>query len=231
MVDQNHNHIDRFNQLSKNYVEDLDHSLRLTGGDSQYFYNMKMRLIKKNLTKAPQTILDFGCASGQFTMMLHQEFKDSIVIGYDPARDCIDEARSRFKQGPGLTFTDQLLAIQAKPDLVVATGVFHHIPPAERQKVSDQIFQITTPGSRFFIFEHNPWNPITRLIVKNAPVDQGAILVRPKQGLDLIKSSGFNSCRIQYIGFVPPVLKRLLPLESFLSWLPIGAQFMLIGDR
>ena len=47
-------------------------------------------------------------------------------------------------------------------DLVFVAGVFHHIPPEERQGAADAVAAHMAPGGSLVVFEHNPYNPVTR---------------------------------------------------------------------
>jgi SAM-dependent methyltransferase len=55
------------------------------------------------------------------------------------------------------------LGSEAKFDLVIASCVFHHIPPQDRQMAIRYCYSRLKQGGHFIIFEHNP---ITRHLVK-----------------------------------------------------------------
>ncbi len=61
------------------------------------------------------------------------------------------------------------LGPDAKFDLVIASCVFHHIPPQDRQTAIRYCYSRLNEGGQFIIFEHNPINPVTRHLVNTCP--------------------------------------------------------------
>ena len=221
------NHIERFNHVSENYVEDLNKNLRLTGGSSDYFYRCKLTLIRDHLKTQPERILDFGCAVGAFTKLLAEAFPKSRVHGYDPAADCVESARAANGRIPNLQFLNSVDNLTEKFDLIVVAGVLHHIPPKELPSVIAKLRTLLSTRGELFIFEHNPWSPLTRLIVKLAPVDKDANLLFRKKTLALLKNSSFQEIKSPYISLFPPFLGFLFPIEKFFGWFPLSAQYMI----
>ena len=79
------------------------------------------------------------------------------------------------------------------------------------------------------MFEHNPWNPITVKTIKQCEFDQDAVLLSPKYAVELYQSAGFSEVKRRFTLFFPGLLKFLIPLESYLYFLPIGAQYYIIA--
>jgi hypothetical protein len=103
--------------------------------------------------------------------------------------------------------------------------VFHHIPPEERAGAARYLAQRLAAGGTAIVFEHNPYNPVTRKIVNDCPFDDGVILLRPRELRGLLRDAGLGGDRQGYALFVPPGLKALAPIEPWLSWLPLGGQY------
>ena len=59
-------------------------------------------------TASPGLICDFGAGGGELCKRLRQQFPDSGVICYEPARDLLDEARQNLQQTPGVTFSETI---------------------------------------------------------------------------------------------------------------------------
>jgi len=93
------------------------------------------------------------------------------------------------------------------------------------------LYQRLTPGGTIVIFEHNPFNPVTRKIVNDCPYDKDAVLLRPSELKTLLVDAGLLVHRSVYCLFVPPSLSALLPLESKLGWLPLGGQYWVTAVR
>jgi ubiquinone/menaquinone biosynthesis C-methylase UbiE len=78
----------------------------------------------------PCRVLDLGCGTGRFTDLIKEAFPRAFVIGADPARGMLDEARPKARlaafellraQAESLPFTGNHL------DLVVLSLVYHHL--------------------------------------------------------------------------------------------------------
>jgi hypothetical protein len=81
-----------------------------------------------------------------------------------------------------------------------------------------------------FLFEHNPWNPFTRRIVRDCPFDDDACLLSPIAARSLLSAAGFV-CSIRYIHFFPHTLRHLLRLERCLRRVPLGAQYYCFAHK
>jgi len=100
-----------------------------------------------------------------------------------------------------------------------------------RQLVSD-LLSALNPGGSLLFFEHNPWNPVTRLMVSTCPIDEGAILMRRAELRKLVGSCSSDvELRSGYTLFFPGFLKSLRPLEDKLQWLPLGGQYFVLATR
>jgi SAM-dependent methyltransferase len=75
-------------------------------------------------------------------------------------------------------------------DFVTAVCVYHHISPSARPALTLEVCRVLRPGGVFCMIEHNPLNPITRLIVSRTPVDADAILLPAKEGQRLVFERG-----------------------------------------
>jgi SAM-dependent methyltransferase len=149
------------------------------------------------------------------------------VHGYDPSLGSIERARAR---APGAHFHADIGSV---PDdyfgAAVLAGVMHHVPPAERLGLLGDVRRKLAPGGRVIVFEHNPYNPLTRRAVDACPFDDDAILLRPGSLRRLVRSAGFRDVRLDYIVFFPRFLAALRPLEPHLRRVFLGAQTMTIG--
>jgi hypothetical protein len=91
---------------------------------------------------------------------------------------------------------------------------------------------VLKPGGTFAIIEHNPYNPVTRGIVKRTPVDADAILLKPSETRSLMGRQGFAIRDLQYFLYLPEKLYRSLgALETIFLGLPLGGQYAAFGAR
>jgi hypothetical protein len=83
----------------------------------------------------------------------------------------------------------------------------------------------------FAVFENNPWNPGTRLVMRRIPFDRDAETLSPPAGRRLLRSAGFEVLRTDFVFFFPRALHILRPLERRLARLPLGAQYLVLARK
>jgi SAM-dependent methyltransferase len=116
-------------------------------------------------------------------------------------------------------------------DLAFCNGVFHHIPLADRAHCVQYIKDSLRPGGLFALFENNPWNPGTRLVMSRIPFDKDAITLSPPTARQLLRASGFQILRTDSLFYFPRLLKFLRPAEKLLHKLPLGAQYLVVAQK
>jgi hypothetical protein len=87
------------------------------------------------------------------------------------------------------------------------------------------------PKGILAFFEHNPANPITRRVVERCPFDADAILLSPAEMAGYLRRAKLRLMRRDYIVFMPRFLASLRPLEPWLAWLPMGAQYAVLAEK
>lgn len=217
----------KFDAHAPTYDELHQESVKGFGEPIEYFARHKIECLAQLGLDRQVPMLDYGCGVGNVTRQLVTAY-DS-VIGYDPSEKSLDLARQRVT---GASFTSQ---IEEVPDghfgAAVLSGVLHHVPPQERVAVLARVRKKLRQGGKVVIFEHNPWNPATRRVVKMCPFDDDAILVWPRELRRLVSESGFARVELDYILFFPRILARLRPLERHLRRVFLGGQTMTVGVR
>jgi SAM-dependent methyltransferase len=103
--------------------------------------------------------------------------------------------------------------------------VFHHIDHADHGALLQELRRVVRPGGSLFIFEHNPFNPLTVRVVNDCPFDENAHLIRGREMKRRLLAAGFASANTRYRVFFPHFLRALRPLEAALAWLPLGGQY------
>jgi ubiquinone/menaquinone biosynthesis C-methylase UbiE len=121
--------------------------------------------------------------------------------------------------GTSIPFPDQTF------DMVFAACVFHHIDHREHPSLLRELFRVLAPGGAALVYEHNPYNPLTRYVVNTCVFDSNARLVSARSMRQRFLAAGFLNPSVRYRVFFPAALRRLRVLEPFLTWLPIGAQY------
>jgi hypothetical protein len=91
--------------------------------------------------------------------------------------------------------------------------------------------RVTRPGGVVAIFEHNPWNPLTRKAVAGCEFDRDAVLVTRREAERLLRGSGLADVEGSYIVFFPRESPWLQRIEGLLGRVPLGAQHVVSGRR
>jgi 2-polyprenyl-3-methyl-5-hydroxy-6-metoxy-1,4-benzoquinol methylase len=217
-----------FDDYARSYEDTLNASLALCAETSAYFYSYKVDCLKRRLKDLDKrhSVLDFGSGIGTLSAMIAEEFSHWTIFGYDVSRESIERAKRQWSRLENLTFVNTWPE-HVKFDIIIAANVFHHIPINVRHDILRNLRDLLKPDGRIVIFEHNPWNPLTRLVVRNCEFDRDAELISATHFIEVAWNSGLDTCHRQYIVFFPNLLKIFRPLEHILGWLPLGAQYML----
>ena len=219
-----------FDHYSRTYQEMLDRSIRLSGEGAEYFAELKARYLGHFWKPAfSGRVLDFGCGIGMLSRFLLGYLPNCELHGYDPSRASLDMIpRDLSARG---TFTSCKEELRCDYDLIVVANVMHHIPPEQRRNIIAGLQKRLRAGGKLVAFEHNPLNPLTRWAVKQCPFDAGAILLWPRELLGYFRSAGLLLPRRDYVTFFPHWLAWLRPFERKLSWCPLGAQYVVVGEN
>ncbi|MBZ9796761.1 class I SAM-dependent methyltransferase [Mesorhizobium sp. ES1-4] len=175
----------------------------------------------------PRRILDFGAGVGNSLGHMRDAFPDSEIVLLDPSRESLDIASKRFPDQAAFTqFDGQTIPFaDGSFDLAFAACVFHHIPEDLQIGLLAEIGRVLADGGSFFLFEHNPWNPLTTHAVRNCAFDENAVLISAPEMRRRMAAAGIPGTRIIYRIFFPKLFSWLRPLERFLTKIPVGAQY------
>jgi SAM-dependent methyltransferase len=224
-----------FDQHAHDYDATVQRAIGASGESVQYFAELKARLMTRELSgQQPRAILDFGCGIGNTTRTLATHFPSAVVTGFDVSAESVavarqltpaDASRVRYLSAGGvrLPFDHRTF------DAAFTSCVFHHIEPAERLQWARELRRVLTPGAPLFLFEHNPWNPLTVRVVRSIPFDEGVILLKPGYTTRLLRAAGFTTSPPWFYFFFPKILRALRPWERWLRRVPIGAQYYVVG--
>lgn len=224
-----------FDAFAAEYDKALNQGLRFTGEGKQYFAKTRLEWVRRALGPDFQTgwqCLDYGCGTGTAAPFLKTIFEPSAILGVDTSPESIEIARGEHR-GTGARF-DHIAALSACEgifDLAYCNGVFHHIPVAERQQAAAAVHRSLKPGGWFAFWENNPWNPVTRLLMRLVPFDRDAILLWPGEARRLLGGDGFRIVTTDFLFIFPAMLGFLRPLERPLCKLPLGGQYLVLARK
>lgn len=221
-------HVD-FDDYADRYEGILQEQLAFFSKDRGYFSEYKVALATAHLRALPQTILDFGCGIGLSLPYLRQHFPGAQLFATDLSEKSLAHVRGHFAdvsvlpdgEVDGRTF-----------DMIFVSGVFHHVPVEQREHVAKRLAALLSGQGMLFVFEHNPFNPVTRHMVSTCPFDDDAVLISRRGMSHLIGGvAGLQLAGSGYCLFFPQTMQRLRPLEKMLRWLPLGGQYFVAGCK
>ena len=225
-----------FDRYADSYRDAVEESIAFAGGDAARYVGAKARMLVELAARrvgAPEELdaLDVGCGPGETDAFLEGSF--GSLSGVDLSGEMADRAASRnpwasyssYGRGEPLPYDD------ASFDLSFAICVLHHLPPAERAGFVAEMRRVTRPGGLVAVFEHNPYNPLTRKAVRDCPFDQDAVLLSRSEARRRLAGAGLVEAEAPFIIFFPREGGLRSRLERRLGWLPLGAQYYVAGRR
>ena len=219
-----------FDDYTANYNQLLKEGTSFFSSNEEYFARYKIDLVRKQVQRPVTRLLEYGCGIGRNIPFLQKAFPGAVVMGSDISTASLEIARLDNTEVEFFLEDETVESIE-QFDLIFVAGVFHHIPVVERKGVAKTLFNRLLPGGLLFVFEHNPFNPVTRRIVNNCPYDEDAVLLKPSELKRVLSEAALLVERKAYCLFVPPSLSIFASLESSLGWLPLGGQYWVQAKR
>ncbi len=219
-----------FDKFAENYHESLRKSLAVTRTSDEYQAEYKVRLLKNRLAQGVSglNVLDFGCGVGLSLPYLLEQFSGSKIFATDVSEVSLDMVRARF---PQVTIVGSALNKIEKFDLIFMSTVLHHITSSARVEILKKLRANLKPDGRLVVIEHNTYNPLTRRIVSNCPMDADAELISMRDIKKLLGAScGFKIRETGYCSFFPEPLKVLAKLDRVLKKIPLGGQYFVVAN-
>mgnify|MGYP002657412426 FL=1 len=220
-----------FDRIADSYRDDVESGMILKGNNHDYFQEYKMiylgKIIKQYKVKK---ILDYGCGIGTLAQFIHVTFPELVIHGFDISSKSIQDIPGELKEYPNY-FTSEYNTLSHDYDLVIVSTVLHHVPIPDRHEVMKKIYNTMKQHGHLVVIEHNMINPLTRKSVAECPFDDDAIMLSVNECKTLVKNTNFKNVHRKYITFFPKQLSFMRGLDSYIGWLPLGAQYMIIGEK
>ena len=222
-----------FDKFADGYYASHAAGIAISGEGPEYFSEYKIEDIARNHRRHSPTrrmsvkILDFGAGIGNSVPYVHKHITGAQLTCLDFSQRSLQVAEKRFpEQAKYVHFDGARIPFPADHfDIAYAMCVFHHIDHADHFVLLQELLRVIRPGGSLFVFEHNPYNPVTVRIVNTCPFDENANLIRGSEMKRRLLNAGFASVKIRYRVFFPHFLRWLRPLERALAWLPLGGQY------
>lgn len=216
-----------FDNYADNYNEHINKSFGSLENNLDYYHIKKSEILKMELGYQPKKILDLGCGVGTMLKLLSKQFPDSIFYAQDESPKSMDYIK---KNHPNVNCLSNLNT-EEKFDLIFLSNVIHHVKSSERDDLFKKIHSLLNPEGKLFIFEHNPYNPLTLKLVANCEFDADAELIKKKDLIKICKRNDLKIFKSGYIHFFPSKLGFLFKIENYLKWLFLGAQYFCIFQK
>ena len=224
-----------FDRYGQDYYNLLTHPLRSwTASSPRFFAIRKWEVLREALDRLQLDTknckwLDVGCGWGEMLRLGQSHFRESV--GCDLSQNMLAQARGVhvvLQYAPdALPFRDRSF------DLVTTVCVYHHVLCAVwRRSLLDETKRVLKPGGIACIIEHNPLNPVTRLIVSQTSLDAGARLMRSRETSQLMSSAGLRVVDKNFFLFLPEKLHNRFPsVERCLKRFPLGGQYAIFAEK
>lgn len=221
-----------FDRYAPSYAELLDDPTRNRFAQDPLHFHRRKWLLLQNILKrvgidvAAQRWLDVGCGQGDLLELAGRNFAEAW--GCDPSAGMISGASAfPVKHQPSIS---ELPFDDASTDFVTAVCVYHHVHGSARELLTGDIRRVLTPGGLCCIVEHNPWNPVTRAIVRRCPVDVDAELLSAGESRALLRRAGFEILSTDYFLYLPErIFHRVGHAERMLGKIPFGGQYAVLA--
>jgi SAM-dependent methyltransferase len=212
-----------FDAYARNYDEVLKRAVE-GFGDADRFAAYKVDEVCYRVRGAAvRRVLDYGCGVGRSLPLLADAFPRAEVWGYDPSAECAEAARRRVPKAS--IVTDEAEVPRRGFDVVLAANVFHHIPVAARAGALAQCRDALSDAGSLFVFEHNPYNPLTRRVFERCPFDADARMIPRREMIDAGRAGGMQVVRAPFTLFLPFRGRLVAGFHHVVGWLPLGAQY------
>ncbi len=223
-----------FDVYASSYEDALARGLSITGESSAYFAEGRVAWLAHRLHELavqPRRVLDFGCGTGKSTIWFLRLLRAESVVGIDNSSASLMVARNTNSQTTVRFLLPEEYSPSGEVDLAFTNGVFHHIPPGKRERAASYIFRALRPGGLFAFWENNPWNPGARYVMSRIPFDRDALTVWPSRARMLLRVSGFEILRTDFLFVFPRILRGFRWLEPYLARWPFGAQYQVLSQK
>lgn len=211
------------------YEEAVDQSVSFTRRDSAFYASRKVEVLDAILRPEvgplrDLSVLDVGCGTGTTDRFLMPRVRS--LHGVDVSEEMLANARLNvpnadftWYDGEKLPFPDETF------NAVLAICVLHHVPISRRFKFVSEMVRVAHPDGVVAIFEHNPFNPLTRHAVNSCELDYDAVLLRPQETLELLREAAESEPRLCHYLFSPLGGFVGRALDRGLQRLPLGGQY------
>jgi SAM-dependent methyltransferase len=225
-----------FDRFAGAYEHEVQEATRFARLPPEFFLEVKVAHLLEKLKRTFEDfrqlrVLDVGCGVGLTDQLLSAHLPH--LVGVDISGKSLDVARVRNPQTAYHHSADNKLPfVNGSFDVVFAMCVWHHVPPKQWTTFLSELSRVLVPKGLLLVYEHNPWNPLTRLAVSRCAFDEDAVLLSAFQAARRVRQSGFAKISTDYLLFLPfksGIIRRWE--AAMFRKIPLGAQYALCATR
>lgn len=223
-----------FDAYAGDYDAALMRGVSVSGESKEFFARGRLAWLRRCLDRTgfrATRVMDYGCGTGSATPFVFAELGAERLVGVDISESSLAVARKTHGSEQALFLQMSAFPADASFDLVFCNGVFHHIPLDVRPACIDYIVRCLRPGGLFALWENNPWNPGTQIVMSRIPFDRDAIKLSPPVARRLVSAGGLEVISTTFQFIFPSFLGVLRGLERPLARLPLGAQYQVLARK
>jgi ubiquinone/menaquinone biosynthesis C-methylase UbiE len=223
-----------FDRHAATYASAVNDSIAFSGLKVDTFVKAKLfhlrQVFKRNGILANDRVVDVGCGVGTYEMSLVNDWPN--IVGIDVSPESIAQARQHRPMASFKSFDGKQMPFESSSVAAAfAICVWHHVPIEDWALFLKEIFRILRPSGIFVVFEHNPWNPLTRWAVERCVFDKDAVLLSMPQARRRMSAAGFSLKQSEYILSVPATTGFAGQVDRWLGSVPTGAQYLVVGSK
>jgi len=224
----------QFDSYSQTYDTTVNAAIGFPVLNVDFFTKAKAQYLVRVLTErfggdlSRLDLVDVGCGIGNLHSFLGKAVR--TMTGVDVSSECIGTARERnpwvdyrLYEGKKLPFAD------ASFDVAFTICVMHHVPPTDWPLFAQELRRVVRPRGIALVFEHNPYNVLTRYVVSSCEFDRDAVLLTGRTAKRVLTEAGFTDVVIHHILTIPAANHALQQVDRLFRRLPFGAQYYALG--
>ncbi len=228
-----------FDRFAQDYDALHAANTKTSGWTTAHFAEYKIREVTRRVrqcgwSEKPIRLLNFGCGIGNSEGFMRRYLPRAEIHGIDVSSKSIAVARERHRGLEGVRFAPfdgRRIPFPGPFQVIFVANVLHHIPRREHPATLAMLRRALAPCGLLFLYEHNPLNPVTAKAVRECPFDRGAVLLSPLYARRAVRRAGLCILAQRFTLFFPRKLAALAPLERFIGFLPLGAQYYILAGR
>ncbi|MEA2503366.1 MAG: hypothetical protein QOG36_409 [Actinomycetota bacterium] len=223
-----------FDDYAAGYRLAVERSTSFSGRGLDFFTTVKVRLLLELISRhvggpAGCALLDVGCGTG----VTDEQILPRVggIVGVDTSEEMVAQAGLRNPAGRYRAYDGCRLPFDSGSfDVVFAICVLHHVPPEGWDGLVAEMLRVTRDGGLACVFEHNPFNPLTRRAVSNCDFDADAVLLTMRRTVAAFIRAGATIEDRRYYLFTPFEGPPFARGERLLRRVPLGGQYVVAGS-